>query len=218
MRSRERDVFLYKFGRAIESTYEALRRLPLDRAAIEISLIANQVEVDKLAVILDVILNGDGNAGTAMLSYNLSDLDPAAPLGKPTLEAWLEFKLRFENPYMLTTLIGQRNGIIKAMLINTGTANVPLVVVAPWIGVGGFRPINNSLGDDVRYGVTNDAPSLKWIGLDKRRAIEQVYEIGANITEMERFATRQTETLVMTETVGYAKMDKRATKGVNLNA
>jgi hypothetical protein len=67
--------------------------------------------------------------------------------------------MKFKNPYVMTLLLGQEAGIIKAMMINTGSANIPLVAIAGFIGLGGFTTINSTLGDNVQYGVTDDAPA-----------------------------------------------------------
>lgn len=218
MKSKERDVNLYKYGRAIESSYEALRRLRLDRVALEIQLISNQVEVDKLGTIIDVAVNGDGNPGTEAPVFDLTDLDPETTANSPTLRAWIEFLMNFENPYQMNVLLGRKGAIIKAMLIDTGTGNVPLVAVARYLGIGGFRNINKNLDNTIGFGSTIDSPDNKWVGIDSRRAIERVYEVGANLTEVEKHALNQVELLVFSEVEGYVKLDKRAVKLADLAA
>lgn len=217
-KSAEREVNLFKYGRIIESSYEVLRRQRLDRIAVEIAMIAVQVENDKVATVLDVIVNGDGNSGTAAPTTNLTALDPATTANNPTLAAWIAFRLLFKNPYTLKALIAQQGPLTKAMLINTGSANIPLMVISGYLGLGQFTLMNSTLRDSVGYGISEDAPANRWIGIDTARAIERVYEVGANITEMERFTTKQTETLTMTEVEGYAILDKRAAHNVNLAA
>jgi hypothetical protein len=216
-KSTQRDITLYKYGRGIESSYEVLRRQRLDRVAIELALMAVQVESDKVATVLDVLVNGDGNSNPAPVT-NLTTLDPDTIAGNPTLAAWIAAKMLFKNPYHMTAMLGQQSPITKAMLINTGSANIPLMVVSSFLGIGGFRLLNNTLADTVAYGITEDAPANKWVTVDTRFAIERVYEIGSNITEVEKFASKQTEALFMTEVEGYAKLDKRAVNVVDLNA
>lgn len=217
-KSASRDVNLYKYGRVIEASYEVLRRQRLDRVAIEIAMIAVQVENDKVAAVLDVIVNGDGNAGTAAPVTALTTLDSTTTAGKPTLAAWIAARMLFQNPYTMKVLLGQQGPITQAMLINTGSANIPLMIISGYLGLGQFNLLNSTLRDGVGYGVTADAPANKWVTIDNARAIERVYELGANITEMERFTTKQTETLTMTEIEGYAVLDKRAAHVVDLTA
>jgi hypothetical protein len=215
-KSAERDIPLYKYGRAIESSYEVMRRQRLDRIAIEIALMAVQVENDKVDTVLDVIVNGDGNSGTAADITALTTLDSTASPTNITLESWIAAKMLFKNPYHARVLLANQGPITKAMMINTGSANIPLTIVANWMGLGGFTVLNQTLSDNVGYGVIDSAPANKWVLFDNRFAIERVYEIGANITEVENFAIRQTRALIMSEVEGYAVLDKRAANVVNL--
>lgn len=209
---------IYKFGRAFRTTYEFLRRSRIDLVALHIARMAIQAEDDKVAAAMDVMINGDGNAATAATVYNLTALDPLATPGFLTLRAWLSFKLKFKNPYALTTILGQEAAILSTQLLSTGNANVPLVSIAGPSGFGGFRPINPQLRDSVGYGITDQAPANQIVGIDRRFGLERVSEIGGNITEMERYIRNQTQVLVMTEVEGYGVFDQNATKILNLAA
>jgi hypothetical protein len=214
----ERMIYLTKFGRKLEITYETLRRMPIDLVAFHIARIAVQAEADKVAAALSVLIGGDGNAGTAMTMYNLTTLDPLTTAGNLTLTAWLNFKMLFANPYALTTALSQTGPALKLQLLNTGSANIPLVTIQGASGFGGFRPINPGLADNVALGWTADAPANIIAGFDRRFAIERVFEIGASIQEVERWITRQVQVLTMTESEGFANFDEVAKKGLNLAA
>lgn len=214
----EHYINIYKYGRAIRTTYEAMRRQRIDLVALHIARMAIQAEADKVLVALDVLINGDGNAGTAATNYNLTTLDSAATPGTLTLKGWLNFKMAFPNPYSLTSILGQSAAILQTQLLNTGNANVPLVQIAPQSGFGGFRPINPQLADTVAYGITPDAPANKIVGIDRRFGLERVFEVGSNIQEVERYVRNQTQVLVMTEVEGYGIFDANATKILTLNA
>ena len=54
---REQVVKIYKFGRAIEASYEVLRRMKIDMLALHLRRIAMQVAKDKVEEILNVIIN-----------------------------------------------------------------------------------------------------------------------------------------------------------------
>jgi hypothetical protein len=62
-------IKLHKYGRALETSYEQLRRLRIDLVALFIQLMAVQAEVDKVVAALDILVNGDGNSGTAPTTY-----------------------------------------------------------------------------------------------------------------------------------------------------
>lgn len=210
-------IDLLKYGRGLEATYEQLRRQRIDKLALHIRLMAVQAEVDKVAQIINVMVNGDGN-NNAPTTHNLTTLDSTATAGTLSLKGWLAFKMKFANPFSLTGALAQEAVALQMMLLNMGSANVPLVNVQQPSGLGAFTQINPSLRDSVALGWTSDAPSLKIIGFDKRFAIERVVDIGATITEVEQFITRQVQVLVVTEAEGFAIIDKNAMGILNVNA
>jgi hypothetical protein len=215
----ENAVRLKKYGRGIQASYEDLRRMRVDKLAFYIQWMALQSEIDKVAAALDVLVNGDGNSNTAPVTHNLTTLDTAAVAGTLSLKGWLAFKMKFVNPYIVTTALMQEAVALQLALLNTGSANIPLVTLPN--GQGGLNtglsPINQ-FADNVRYGWTSDAPALKIVAFDKRFALERVTEIGSEISEMERYITNQTQIMTMTEVEGYAVIDGNATKILNVNA
>jgi voltage-gated potassium channel Kch len=86
------------------------------------------------------------------------------------------------------------------------------------MNLGGLQPINPELGRTISYGITDEAPALKLIGFDDRLAIEHIVEAGANITEVEKFISRQSQALVMTEVEGFGILDQFSTGVLNINA
>jgi hypothetical protein len=215
--TREHIIALRKYGRGLRASYEQMRRMRVDKFARMIAYMAIQSEIDKVAAALDIIVNGDGNTDTAAAVHNLTTLDTAAVAGTLTLKGWLAFKMKFVNPYIVTTALMQEAVALQLALLNTGSANVPLTQVT----LGGLnQPITpiNQTSDGVRYGWTSEAPALKIVGFDRRFALEQVVEIGADITESERFITNQTEVLVMSEVNGFAVNDPNAALILDVNA
>jgi hypothetical protein len=210
-------INLYKYGRGLRATYEALRQMRVDRMAWFFQMLAIQAEMDKVAAALDVMVNGDGNSGSAAEVINLTTLDPDATPPNLTLKAWLAFKMRFAMPYMLTHALMRENVALQLAMLNTGSANVPLSTV----NLGGLGtnlvPIN-SFADGTRYGWTAEAPANVIVGYDRRFAIERATEVGATIQEQDRFILNQTEVVTMTETEGCAVLDRNAAKILNLAA
>ncbi len=214
----ERPIDLFKYGRKLKVSYEALRRTPIDTVAFYIARMAVQAEVDKVKTAIDVLVNGDGNAGTAAEVVAMTSLDSAATPGTLSLKAWLAFKMEFLNPYQLTHELAQQSVVLQQLLLNTGSANVPLLTLSGAASFGGFTPMNPALSDNVRYGITTDAPANKVIGLDARYALEQVTEIGGTIQETMRWITNQTQDLVFTEVEGYAVIDAKAAKILDIGS
>lgn len=214
----EHTLRLHKFGRAIRSTYEQLRRQRLDRIAWIVARMAMQAEVDKVGMVINVIVSGDGNANTAATVLTLTSLDAAASAGTLTLKGWLTFKNRFIAGYNLDVILAQEATMMQLLLLPINTVNgMPLAMVAPG-AFGGIRPIQNLLAGGVEYGITSDAPALKIVGLDSSQAVERVTEIGGTVSEMERFVNNQTTMMTMTEVEGYGMLDVfGAAKLLNVN-
>lgn len=214
----EHAIRTYKFGRALRATYEQLRRQRLDRIAWIMSRMAIQAEVDKVGMVINTIVNGDGNANTAAPVLALTALDTAASAGTLTLKGWRTFKGRFTAGYVLDVILAQEASISQLEMLPVNTVNgMPMVMLAPG-ALGSIRPIQDLLSGGVRYGMTSDAPALKLIGIDSSQAVERVTEIGGEVSEVERFILNQTQVVTMTESEGYGMVDTfGAAKILNLN-
>lgn len=208
----QKAIDLYKFGRRIIQSYEVLRRTPIDVVARHIAWLAVQAEVDKLSLLLDVAINGDGNAGTAAPIDDSTTLDPLSTTAL-TFKAWVSWLMQFDNPYIMNVLIARKSNMLNLMLLPVSTTgNMPLVAVAPAVGLGSFLPINRAVDQSIRYGTSEDAPATSYVGMDSRFGIERITEIGSDITEVARFIRNQTQDLVMSEVEGYAKSDPKAVR------
>lgn len=214
----EKQINLVKYGRRIDTTYEAIRRLPIDVLGFYVQRIAVAVEADKVSKVLNVLVVGDGNAGTAATSYNLDDLNGAAAAGVFNLTAWLTFKMKWQNPLMMTTVLGQDAEILKLLLLDTGSANLPLYNLPNFPAATAMTPINQSLRDGIRYGWTSEAPANRLVAFDRRMAIERLFEIGGNVQESGNDIKQQINNLVLSEVEGYAVIDPKATKVIVMNA
>jgi hypothetical protein len=214
--SSDRAINLYKFGRKLEWSYESARRMPIDLIGFHIQRIAVQAEADRVAAALATLVGGDGNAGTSATVYNLTTLDPATTAGNLTLLAWLTFRMLFLNPYSLTTAITQVGPALKLQMLNTGNSNIPLMYLTQFYG--GFRAMNPGLADSVALGFTADAPTNQIVGFDRRFALERVFEIGASISETDKWISKQTNIMTFTDTEGYDILDPTAVKILNLAA
>jgi hypothetical protein len=201
-------IRLHKYGRALDATYEQLRRQRIDLVGLHIARIAIQAEIDRVAAGISVMVSGDGNTGTAATNFNLSALDAAAVLPNPTIKAYLTYKLKWLNPYVMTHVLVQSDVGVALQLLNTGTANIPLARIQVPLG----------LADRVRFGVTTDAPASTIVGFDARFALERVVEVGSDITEIDRFVSRQVNRIIITVVEGFIVLDGFATKTLTLTA
>jgi hypothetical protein len=216
IKGREQAVRLYKYGRAVEFSYEVMRRMAIDLVALIIQMMAAQSDADKVTEAIGVLVNGDGNSNAASV-INLTTEDAAATPPNLTLKGWTNFQLEFENPYALQVVLVQKSVASQILLLNTGTANLPLAAFAQISGFGSVRTLNRT-NDNIGLAWTSEAPASKIVGVDTTKALERVYEIGASISEVDRFITRQVEVLTLSESEGFAKIDKDAVKILNLAA
>jgi hypothetical protein len=212
----QRQIDMYKFGRGMELTYEVMRRESLDRIGTMVEEMSVQAEIDKVSVVTDVLINGDGNANTSATSYNLSDLDADAA-GELTVLAWFAWLGKWKNPYIATHVLAREAPALAVKTLNTGSANLPLSTL-PQGYLPTVRPINRNVSAVIGLGETDDVPDNKLLGLDKRVSVERIYEIGAEIQETERYASNQTEALFMTEVEGYQIRSKNGAKLLDLAA
>lgn len=214
--SSEHTIRLHKYGRGLRASYEELRRMRVDKLAYYIMMMAVQAEIDKVAAAMAVIINGDGNANTAATSYNLTTLDTGATAGTLTANGWLAFRMKFAQPYIMTTALMNENIALQLALLNMGSANVPLVTIPTLSGFGTQLRAINQTGDAVGFGWTSEAPANKIVGFDGRTTLERVTEIGSEISETERFITNQTQIITFTEVEGYATLDANGAKILNV--
>jgi hypothetical protein len=206
-----------KYGRRLLGTYEMFRRMRIDRFALHISLLAIQSEVDKVKTVIDVLINGDGNAGTAATNYNLTAIDTKATAGTPTVKGYLGWRMKWANPYNCGIVLGNEEHILELLTMNAGTANIMFGQLQGMFGIGGLTPLSNQLAG-AQVGWDAQVSDNMWLGVDPRFAIEMVTEIGSTITETNRIISAQFNEIVMTESVGFAVFDQAATKTLTLNA
>lgn len=210
----EHTIRLHKYGRGIQLTYEAMRRSRVDRLAWWIQMAAMQDEIDKVSAAITILIAGDGN-GNAATNVALNTLDTAAVSGTLTLKGWLAFRQLFAQPYMMTHALMRSAAALQLMLLNTGSANVPLAGANLGGTAMALTPINLT-ADAVRYGWTDDVAANVILGYDRRFGLEMVTEIGSEITETERYITNQTNVLVSSEVVGFAVLDGSAARTLTL--
>lgn len=214
----DRNVTLHKYGKGLDLTYEVMRRARIDIIGLHVARMQIQTEIDRVAAAIDITVNGDGNAGSAATNSNLSTLDSTATLPNLTAKGWLTFKAQYVNPYRLTYVLAQAAPTVQLELLNLGSANIPMVAINAASGLGALNLKQQQLAEGVGLGLTSDAPTLKLVGLDSRFGLEHVTEIGADITEMERFRERQVETIFLSYVDAFIVLDAAANRTLTLNA
>ena len=126
--------------------------------------------------------------------------------------------MKWANPLMMTTVLGQEAEIKKTFLLDVGSTNIPLNRSTPLIAAQAVTPINQGLADGIRVGWTSDAPANSLVGFDRRLGVIRLFETGSNIQETDKDVKSQINSLVLSEVEGYAVIDPKANKVLVMNA
>jgi len=208
------EIRLHKYGRGFELSYEAIRRTKIDKVAFWVQRTAIQQEADKVAHALDVLVNGDGNNNAATV-HDQTTLDSGSSAGTLTFEAWLAFKETWGDAYMMDLAIMPGATKVELLMLDTGSGNNMAYTLS---FMGGVNDTNGRLGDTVDVASYSGVAADTIIGIDTTAALEHVMEIGSDITETEKFITRQSNVIVMSEVEGFAVLDENATHILDIGA
>lgn len=188
LKTAEHTVQIKKYGRYLQATYEAVRRKRANVVSIFLRSIGVQIQRDKFIDAIGVLIDGDGN-GNAAQETNV------ASSGTLCYSDLVTFALSFA-PYQMNVLICGKT--VASQILNVEEISEPAVS-------GGFQTNGESVrlfGADLI--VDESVPANHLIGLDRRFAIQEVYETGV-LTESERLIRRQIEGTAISEVAGFAK-------------
>jgi len=192
-----------KYGRRIDMSYEVMRRMSMDMVTFYVEYIAAVASREKEDQALDVLINGDGNAGTAATSVSGSTLDAAAA-GKLTLKMYLLWRMKkFTRPYTATAIAGLAEAAVDVLLLTSGSANLAPGAIDRAMPSAFNYTIPRSTLDGV---VLIDNPTVAsnvLLGVDGRYALEMLLEAGSEIAETNKIISNQYNQIVITENVGF---------------
>ena len=187
VRTQENLVHLYKRGRMLVASYEAIRFQRLDLFSVTLRQIGAYIGRMHLEDAIEVLRNGDGNQNAAQ---------------QYTYDALLEFWSQFDPYTMNTMLVG--SDVMLAMLKLDEFQN-PLT----GLNFQGTGTLTTPLGAKLLR--TSAMPAGILIGLDRNYALEQI--CGSEITvEYDKLIDRQLERAAITSISGFAKLFTEASK------
>jgi len=205
-------ITLYKYGRAIEASYEALRRMSIDLFNIHIKVIGAKAASNKVGEVLSVIKDGDGNDNAAV-QYEAKALDSTFD-STLTRTAWISFLLKF-YPFGCDTVIADEDGLIQILEVlfpKSSVASKMDELLAGGLNVKTTLPQNLVSNITLLY-----SPDIQRIGnktaiygLNRSSAIEEIVELGSTINEADKFIKNQTQVLTVSENSGFRKILKDA--------
>lgn len=207
-------VSFYKYGRAIEASYEAVRRMSLDLFKRHVGWIAQRAADNKVAEILEVIKNGDGNSNPAE-KIKSGSLDSTADSAL-TREAWIRFLLKF-YPNNANTVIANEDGLIQILNVLYPKADVATKMdelIHNGLDVKTTLPQGLIANTTLLYSPRIDKISSKEAiyAIDRNNCIEELFEVGSTIQEADKFIKNQTHLLTISENSGFMKLFKESAK------
>lgn len=201
-------ITFYKYGRAIEASYEVLRRASLDFVRRQIAWIANEAANNKVSEILTVIKDGDGNNNAAPIIKS-STLDSSSTTSL-SRNAWVKFLLKF-YPNGANTIVASEDGLLQILEIlypKFEVAGKMDELLANGLNVKTVLPQNLITNTTLLY-----SPYVEKINnkeaiytLNRENCIEELVEIGSTIQEADKFIKNQTNLLTISENSGFRKM------------
>jgi HK97 family phage major capsid protein len=200
IKSSDHSVRIHKFGRYIEVTYEALRRKTTSVVAVFLQAIGYQIQKDKFEEAVEVLANGDGNANAAPVQNTAVDNTLAyADL--------VDFALAFQ-PYQLNVIVAPP-AVVKTILTLDEFKD-------PATGMN-FQATGDLITPFGAQLIPSSAVAANTlIGLDRRFALEEVYETGL-MTESDRLIRQQLEGTAISEVAGFAKVIKEASRVLDID-
>ena len=193
----EKAINLWKHGRAIEMTYETVRRMRIDLFTKQMGAIVKDITFQNFDAAVDVLVNGDGNANAASKIATLDNL--AALTGESLAGAMIDYW--FENHYIANTLTMNKEKFKKLVGMTFDSSLTPgatarLSFNIPQIGA---QTVTILCGNVPQIG-SKDVILMS----NKDMSLIRYEENGSNIQENQSFARNQTNLLTVSENSGYA--------------
>lgn len=204
IRTTQTQVGIWKFGLGYRTSYEFERRASLDLLTPYAARAQRELEIQKVAVATDLLVNGDSvhtAAGVAAQTSYVASAT-AGKINYTALLMWLVERAQAGVP--VDTVVGNWDAYIQWLLLFTIPTTANVTTDAELLAKGGFQiggvPV---LRGSVNFALSSTAPAGKLIGYSKADTLEELNEAGSLINESERSVSNQTITYYKTENKGY---------------
>ena len=219
----EKATTLKKYGVRLKMSYEFVRRasLPIIEKLIAREMIENRL--DEVEMALDVIINGDGNAkeGAAAGNTNLSTLGVTTPTSTAALTyaSWLSWLLKFFPGRARTVVMNSTDyPLYRSMARPQYEPYWAYAQIITQTGDGRPTFVNPRVEDNVNVIIHDSATTSKLIGVDREYGIIGYRESNTDLTETNKIINGQWNEIVLSNTIGFAKMFNSACKTLTTNA
>ena len=225
IKSSEYAVKMYKHGSGYEVTYEFDRRAAIDIMVPYVSRINRRLELSKVALATQILINGDGAHAAAPVAKQ-SEMAPkgnaehkAGKLAYGGILAWLVDRAGNGAHAPIDTVVGNYDMYLQWMLMFTPTLS-GISQAEAMAKVGGVDLSTAGIPGmfvPIKFALSSTVPAGKLIGFTKAETLEELVEAGSQISESERAIKNQKITYVKTEVTGYRLVfgDTRSIYDVN---
>ncbi len=199
-------IYLYKYGRQIETSYEAIARQRVDAFGAHLRKIAAQVAIDETNEALSILVGGDGTTmGAAESNSTDTDVATSGTILYSDLIAWY---FDVTAPYQLNKAVCGATDL--ALIANLAEFKDDSYAGFPSnISVPGPKAVQYMWWDG---GVTGSSyVDREIVGIDSRNALRK-YTYGSLLSEQDKIITRQVSTTTFSYYVGFRKWDSAATQ------
>jgi len=187
-------VNMRKHGCLLNASYEALRFQRLDLLTVTLHKIGADIAKELLGDAVDVLVNGDGNTGTAASVVNKAG---SALAYTDLLTLWNSF-----DTFNMTTILtsaGMAQQILALAEMRDGTAGLDFQ---------GTGNLVTPLGAELIKSAAVPAGAL--VAFDKNCALEKV-DAGGIVTDVDSLIDHQFQRASISSTIGFAKIFPAAT-------
>ncbi len=198
IKTQENLVPLFKRGRMLTASYEAIRFQRLDLFTVALKQIGAAIARSQIKDAVEVLINGDGNNNEAKVIETQSGLTY-----EDVVNLWLSL-----HPYKMTTIIASPDVLAEFLKLDE-FKNSASASCLDYTGKL-FTPFGAEL---IRY---DNMPEKTLIALDRNYALEKV-QTGGITTEFDKLIDRQLERAAVTSTAGFAKIFKEAAVVMKIN-
>jgi len=182
-------VNMRKHGRVLSASYEALRYHRLDLFTVALRQIGADIAGAILADAVDVLIDGDGNTGTAASVLLTAGIKLAYG---DLIALWNSF-----TPFAMTTILTDATGAAALLAMDEMRDS------CAGLDFHGTGSLVTPLGAQLIKSAA--VPAGKLVALDKNCALELV-KAGGIVTDYDKLIDRQLNRAAISSTVGFAKV------------
>lgn len=212
IKTSETAVKMYKHGSGYEITYEFERRAAIDIMVPYVARINRRLELSKVALATQVLINGDGAQGhgaapivrQSVMCTKAGVTNQAGKIVYEGLLAWLVDRAGNGAHAPIDTVVGNYDMYLQWMLMFTPTLqNQSQVEAMAKIGGPSVTAALPGLFMPIKFALSSTVPAGKLLGMTKAETLEELIEAGSQISESERAIKNQKIVYVKSEVTGY---------------